>query len=381
MMIQRRAFLKAVGAAAGMSVLAACGGQQTTSSSVPAASSTAAVDPTAMQLTVTSNVEKETFRGEKAYQEFLSMAQPEMMIPGLKENQIPQGLARCETTGKIYISAYSSIKLASVIMVLDSEGNYIAEYHLKTAGGSNFTGHVGGVAVTDTTLFVSNTMDSDGSYTIALIPRADLAETGKQDVRIETSVTVPVSPSMLGYSNGILWVGNFYHPLQDYDLPPEMNYTTPNANNDGSEYGCYILGYDLSQQGDARLQPADGKKYAMPDYVFAAPWKIQGMLYDTEAKIAVLSQSYGRKNDAALLRYNVDLAADADTTVTLAGETLPCFVLDIKRQTHNIVTIPMTEGLALDEDGSVLVLYESGANKYSDGKHRTDYIWRAVFVD
>lgn len=378
MKISRRQLLKALGCTAAAAAFAACGQQGSGSSSSAVASSTV-TDPNAMQLTLSPNVSEITYTGVKDFDDFFAIAEPLHLIPGLAENQIPQGICRSEASDKIYISAYSSIKLASVIMVLDNEGNYIAEYHLKTPGGSNFTGHVGGIAVTDTTLYISNKLDNDGSYSIAMIPLSELSETGKQDVVIDASVTVPVSPSLLSYSDGILWVGNFYHPLQDYDLSPEMNYTTPNASNDGQEYGCYILGYNLSELGDDRMKPADGADYAIPDHVLACPWKIQGMVCDPVNNIVVLSQSYGRKNNSALLRYSVDLTAQADTTVELAGQTLPCFVLDKKRETHNVVALPMTEGLTLTSDRDLYVLFESGANKYADGKYRTDYIWIAGF--
>lgn len=381
MKMQRRQVLKALGIL-GAAALTGCG--QSTSSQ-PAASSIAAsvpaVDDTAMVLTQSTNVKRDTFKGLKDYTDFEAMAEKLYLIPGLVENQIPQGFCRSENTGRLYISAYSSIKLASVIMVLDDAGNYVAEYHLKKSDGSDFTGHVGGVAVTDTTMYVSNTLDSDGSYSVMALPLADLPAEGRADVTVENIITVPVSPSLLAYNDNILWVGNFYHPAQDYNLPPEMNYTTPNANDDGEEYGCYLLGYDLTEKGDARMQPESGKDYAIPDYVFAAPWKIQGMVYDPVNGCAVLSQSYGRTNNAALLRYNVSVTEAADTTVEIDGVQVPCYVLDAKRLTHNVVSIPMTEGLTLDEDRRVLVLYESGSNKYKDGKHRTDYIWRMTFAE
>ena len=37
--------------------------------------------------------------------------------------------------------------------------------------------------------------------------------------------------------------------------------------------------------------------------------------------------------------------------------------------------MPMTEALCTDPDGNVLVLFESGAMAYSDGKYRTDHVW------
>ena len=45
------------------------------------------------------------------------------------------------------------------------------------------------------------------------------------------------------------------------------------------------------------------------------------------------------------------------------------------RQIQQINAIPMSEGLANAPDGRVLVLFESGAIRYEDGKHRTSYVW------
>ena len=67
---------------------------------------------------------------------------------------------------------------------------------------------------------------------------------------------------MAGCSHGYLWVGNFYHPGADYPLSDGMKYTTASA--DGEDYGCYIMGYDLSK---GSLSVADGDDYAQPDVV------------------------------------------------------------------------------------------------------------------
>jgi len=39
----------------------------------------------------------------------------------------------------------------------------------------------------------------------------------------------------------------------------------------------------------------------------------------------------------------------------------------------------MTEGLALSTHGDLLILFESGAQKYSNAKNPTDSIWRMQF--
>ena len=123
-------------------------------------------------------------------------------------------------------------------------GELTAEYILLNAGGTPFDGHVGGVAVSEDTLYVSG-QKQNGLYTICAIPLKDLPAEGSHEVKLEQTIPVPVSPSFLSCSHGYLWVGNFYHPGADYPLSDGMKYTTASA--DGEDYGCYIMGYDLSK--------------------------------------------------------------------------------------------------------------------------------------
>ena len=328
------------------------------------------IDSTALRLTQEPNVRKATYEGKEAYTDFLAQAQPLFLIPGLKQVLTPQGIASCPTTGRTYISAYSVDDLPSVVMVTEAQSNeLVAEYYLYNADGTPFTSHVGGVAVTETHMYLSAKLDNDGSYRIAAIALADLPREGAHNITVEETIAMAMSPSMMSYSEGFLWVGNFYHPNADYNLSPNMNYTTPAA--DGSEYGCYILGFDM-RQGHQRL--LTDNDYPMPDVILAAPNRVQGVTLAGNNHV-VLSQSYGRANDSALLIYDLDLTGESDLTLTLNGQQIPAFLLDINRQTHQINTIPMSEGLATAADGRVLVLFESGAIRYQDGKHRTSYVW------
>lgn len=336
---------------------------------------TETVAPNALRLTQEENVRKATYENKTAYTDFLAMTEKQFVIPGLKQVLTPQGIAVCPTTGRTYISAYSVDGIPSAVMVTEAGTNeLVAEYHLYNADGSPMGSHVGGVAVTETHLYVSDKMDSDGSYCVAAIPLEQLPKEGSHDITVTETVVMAMSPSMMNYSGGYLWVGNFYHPNADYVLSPNMPYTT--TADDGSEYGCYILGFDMSQ-GHSRL--LSGEPYPMPDLILAAPDRIQGITLAGDDKV-VLSQSYGRANDAALLIYNLDTSAEPDLELTLNGQNIPAYLLDGHRLVRSINSIPMTEGLSTAPDGRVLVLYESGAIRYEDGKHRTSYVW-ALTVD
>ena len=328
------------------------------------------VQSDALRLTQEENVRKATYENKTTYTDFLAQAEKLYLIPGLKQVLTPQGIAVCPTTGRAYISAYSVDDIPSVVMVTEAGTHeLVAEYHLYNADGTPMASHVGGVAVTETHMYVSDKMDADGAYQIAAIPLDQLPDSGSHNITLTETISMAMSPSLMNFSGGYLWVGNFYHPNADYVLSPNMPYTT--LVDDGSEYGCYILGFDMSQ-GHERL--LSGDPYPMPDVILAAPNRIQGMTLAGENKI-VLSQSYGRANDATLLVYDLDLLTEPDLSLVLNDQDVPAYLLDGKRLVQSINSIPMSEGLAADSDGRVQVLYESGAIRYQDGKHRTSYVW------
>lgn len=330
-------------------------------------------EETGLRLTQSSSVRREKYVGEEPFEDFLSVSEKKFIIPGLNEAMVPQGISYDEQSGIVYISAYSTARLSSVIMAVDyASGEYIAEYFLYYEDGSAFNSHVGGLAVTETTMFVSAKLDNDGSYSIGAIALDDLPESGSHDVTVCEFYSMPVSPSFMSYCKGILWVGNFYHPIAGYELSPNLNVTT--AASDG-DYGCYILGFDMSEND---MQPeTDEDGAALPEYILAAPDRIQGMCFDGER--VMLSQSYGRMNNSTLYTYSLRLSDTADTVVNLAGEEFDAYILDGERQISAVTAMPMTEGLCLSPEGNVLVLFESGAMSYDDGKFRTDYVWETPF--
>ncbi len=352
-------------------VLAGCASTQQSETTEVPSDPVESVDPHALRLTQEENVRRVTYENKDAYAAFLAKTEKLFVIPGLKQVLTPQGIAVCPTTGRIYISSYSVDGVPSSIAVVDPASyELVAEYYLYDANGDPFTSHVGGVAVTDTHMYVSADQNSSGEYRIAAIPMSALPAEGSHEISITEYVTMAMSPSMLNYSNGYLWVGNFYYPSNDaYVLSPNMAYTT--TADDGTEYGCYILGFDMAAGHDRLL---GGSRFPIPDVILAAPDRIQGITF-TGGTNVVLSQSYGRANDATLLHYQVDLASEPDLTLTLNDQEIPAFLLDGHRLVQSILSIPMTEGLATMSDGRVLVLYESGAIRYEDGKHRTSYVW------
>ena len=336
---------------------------------------------TGMKLTQKAVIEEESYLDVSAYSSFLKSMKKQAVIPGLNQHYVPQGITVSESTGLIYISAYykklnSDGKKESVVMVL-KDGKLVAEYHLFNKDNSAMSGHVGGVAVTDTTLFVA-WGDSDVG-TIAAIPLSSLKTSGSQAVKLSTSYKVPVKTAFLSYHDGYLWVGNFYEPddpKNRYDLCPEMNYKT-----DG--YGTYILGYNLTKKGNDRLLADKDHSYAKPDCVLAAPVRVQGMVYDQDTNTVVLSRSYKRNANksatAELNYYTVDLDSACDKKVKVDGRKVACYILNADRLNKTVKSLPMNEGIALDASGYLWVVHESGAGVYRNdgGDYPTDRLWRS----
>ena len=356
-----------------LSFFSGCGGKNKVVQPENTKSARSETPRTAFILTQTSTVEKETYLGAKAFDTFLSLSERAYLIPGLRETAIPQGMSYCESNGMLYISAYFKEEAPSVILALDAQsGAFAAEYRLFLPDGSAFTGHVGGLAAVGDKLYVSAEPDADGNDTIAAIPLSALPQKGSYEIVLDETLPVGITPSFLSYAQNMLWVGNFYYPKDDYNLPTGIDRTTPTA--DG-ESGCYILGYDM-RRPDALH--GDNGQLPVPDYVLIAPDRIQGMACPN-AETVILSQSYGRKNNSTLLRCTLDLNSP-QTTAAIGGKQIPAFILDSGSLRDTVTAMPMTEALTLGSDGRVLVLFESGAAFYSNGKYRTDYVWKMDFA-
>lgn len=355
--------------AAALFGVTACGGAPASSQAQDAAApdvAEEAVSDGSLRYTQEETVRGTKYEKEPDFADFLAAAEPRFTVPALAQAMVPQGMSYDVQTGLVYISSYAAGDVPSIITAtaLDT-GELQAEYILKNPDGSSFTSHVGGLAVTESMVYVSAKLDNDGSYSIAGVKKAGLPTEGRHEITLDEQIKLPVSPSFMSCCAGVLWIGNFYYPSADYGLSTGIEYTTPT---DSGDYGCYVLGYELENG----VIPAYSGDFPLPDLVLCAPDRIQGTAV-TDSTV-VLSQSYGRKNNSALLVYDVDFEAPADAELDIAGEKVPMYVLDSAREVKRLTAMPMTEGLTLT-DGGVLVLFESGAMKYSDGRFRTDKVW------
>ncbi|MBQ4317121.1 MAG: hypothetical protein IJC20_02625, partial [Clostridia bacterium] len=135
------------------------------------------------ELTQVSAHETENYLSDSTFSMFLNNAVHFALIPGLAQDIVPQGLARNPETGYVYISAYyNSGDKPSVIIVLDPNGKFVAEYFVYRSNGNAYTGHMGGICVTEDYLYFTGPTDSKGNYTVAEFELAHLPLTGSHKI-------------------------------------------------------------------------------------------------------------------------------------------------------------------------------------------------------
>lgn len=329
--------------------------------------------PDTMGVTQESTVSKTKY-DNSTYSSFNAVASADILIPGLLQGMIPQGMDVCNSKNLLFVSGYfkdASFCDSSMILTLDlKSGKLVGAYGLKNVDGSYHTSHVGGLAVTEKNVFIAS---GNKLYRIPL--SAFEAEESGGFVKIVEAISVPTRASFCNYSEGILWVGDFY-------IPNDSSYSTPAwrhmTNRDGGEYGAWCVGYRLSDSTENELKSgawATGMSYATPDIVLSIDQKIQG--FAVIGNRIVLSCSYGRTNNSQIILYENVLNENAHASVTLNDTSIPVWFLDSAELVKKYTAMPMSEALAAD-NGELLILFESGAPFYKDdgGVNPTDRIFR-----
>lgn len=294
------------------------------------------------------------------YDEFYYNSDLGAIVPGLSQNFVPQGIAYRADKNQYYISGYASDeKNNSVIMAIDAySGQYVGEYYLNKKDKTAFKGHAGGIAIVGTNLYVAN------GKSLSRIPlvQIDLLD-GCGDIYFEESIKLSIGDASIAfcnYSNGILWIGNFWE-FWDYNTKAY------------DSYKALALGYIIENGTFKASSKVSGQDYAyLPDYICEIPEKIQGLTVCNGNMI--LSQSYGRKNKSTLLvGEDPTIYCVSDDVIVLDGEPIP--VLEFEDD-DKVTAPPMTEGIDA-ASGQVVTLFESGAKKYREdgGKDPTDRLW------
>ena len=282
----------------------------------------------------------------------------EAEIPDLKKGATPQGLASykfyvpdengefTDTTKKqdyFFVSAYFK-KQASRIYVIGRETGYIGYVTLKGLDGtSDFTGHCGGVAINDQTLWVASGSSEAGKGNVyvykedgytnvvsSIISKA--RENG--EIAFKNKFAANCNASFLYYYRANpdgnsasyqdrLYLGEFYRS-GNYETDKNHYITTPAGNkNKAFVYEFNVSTdsgniYGLERLTDSKL--SDDNKVPKIQKIFSVTDEIQGFARTTDGKL-VLSQSYGLKNSHLYYHdWSKIVSDDNKQTTTIGGK-------------------------------------------------------------
>ena len=289
------------------------------------------------------------------YDPFYAAGELSLLVPGLMQGFVPQGLSYLPEKNWMIIAGYSGNENTnSVLFAVDlASGELMREVLLQYADGSDYYGHAGGVAVTEKNIFIANNAHL---YRISL--ETFLSLPASAYCPFDEEIPVPSRASYCAYADGMLWVGEF-----QYDPSYKTDRTHWYKNEDG-RYKAWLIGYELDAAQPTELKPsALVGETAVPDCILSTTERIQGMtIRDGQF---YLSQSYGRRNFSTLLRYQNVLASNPLAYADVNGVSVPLWCLNSAVLVDSLVMPPASECLVTVDD-SIYVLFETAAQKYMD---------------
>ena len=322
-------------------------------------------------ITQTDVIEKDYISDNEAYADFTQKFKSDFTVPGLLEGVIPQGFCYCDTYEYFIISGYyEDGKLPSVIMIVEAKKGSLISYHpLCLMDGSNYTGHAGGVASSENTLYITS---DNLCYTISL-DNLNTTKSGEK-ISFESQFKINTKGSFAGYNNGILWIGDFI----ESDKKEREKVQTITTLDSGETFYAYCEGYILDDGLPSVKKINSSSDGYIPDYMIAIPEQVQGIGFTDTDKI-VFSTSYGRKNNSQILIYEDVFATDRVGTYNVDNTTVDLFACSSTLLDRTIEAPPMSEGITSYND-NLYILFESGAAKYRShgGKKPVDTVYKGI---
>lgn len=277
------------------------------------------------------------------YRDFYKNSEKTFEIPGLWDGVIQQGFDYSEEYGVYIYSGYMKDGSASRIYAIHENGDY-TYVSLLEADGSDCTEHVGGVAVSGDTVYVTaSSRNQILTYKLGDVIKGGTAKAcGQFDIGI--------SPAYIYVSGNTLYTGEFYRE-GNYETPQDHRFTTPA----GDQNTAIIEVYGLSDDGLLTSNE--------PKYVISTRGLVQGMALDKSGKL-ILSTSYGLAKSNIYV-YNLDKVHNEE--VVINGRTATVKYADSSALEYEFVAPPMSEELVY-KDGKLLIMTESASTKYIFGK-------------
>jgi len=306
------------------------------------------------------------------YGDFAEISKPGFIIPGLKQNAVPQGIGYIESLDWIIISHYLSDGRSSCLTAVDIQtGKLVKTLWLLDQNGNTFTGHVGGVCASLKHIWVAS---GSGLHSLLISDFIKAADNSSLKFKEYFETETRASFASYSYSDNVVWVGEFaYYPNSGRRYETKKPHHLKNR--DGKLVHGWALGYKLDPETDSL------RKTQAPDYILSIPDKVQGLAFFNN--FLALSTSYGRNNNSILYIHKNPLTSKPDKYEQLNGSsTVPLWFIDSENAVSKLVCPSMMEGIVLyknKDENKLILLFESGAEKY-----RATGIWpvdKTYYID
>lgn len=268
-------------------------------------------------------------------------------MPGLDSGFVPQGLCYNEAYGVYLISGYTDDGNSRIYIVNKSD-NQTKEIILR-----DFTAHAGGIASHGDSVWISSGGNAEkGGYLYRFDMQTILSADNSDELGYDSKFQTIVKGSFLGCSDDMIWVGEFYTPDGGYEVNPS------HALGKNHAWAC---GYRI---GEESLELTA---------ILSVPDEVQGITVMPDNSVA-FSISYGRYNDSKLEIFPSYTNLES-STVSVDGKDVPLYNCQKADRVAKIEMPALMQGIEY-VNGDVCVIYESGAQKYSQAKQviRTAHI-------
>lgn len=284
-------------------------------------------------------------------------------IPGLDEDFVPQGICFVEALNSFAVSGYSSAggegdEALSRIYLIDNETKQVKKLLLLKPDGTAFDYHAGGIASNGNDVWVaSGGSDKNGGFayhiTAEVLSNAQSGDKVQFDGRFQTEAKA----SYMYCDGEMLWIGEFYN--KDNPVNPEHSYGKNKAICCG-----YELPVDVDYTAEERIAP---------DVVLSIPDQVQGMSITDNGEV-VFSTSYGRRNNSVMHIYSDYKSWKTDTAEVFRTKDIPLYIAENDSRITKITMPTLME--AFDYyGGNLYLIFESGAEKYSDARRVIKSVW------
>ena len=254
------------------------------------------------------------------------------------------------------------------IPTLDADGNeqFSRIYFVNPETNENkmyiidgFTGHAGGIACDGNDLWISSGGSASSNGKIYHFTLDMFAGESGSSVNYDGYFSVPVKGSVLYCDGDKLWVTEFYNDDKDSNKVNEDHHYSSNH--------AWSCGYDLPIQVDY-----SAKEKLVPNVVLSIPDKVQGMAITDDGEV-VFSTSYGRRNNSKM--YVFENYTEWNTnTVNVFDNDVTLYVAKKKNRVISFKMPTLMEGIDY-YNGSLYIIFESGAKAYADAKEINKDIW------